>query len=68
MTVAHIRNEVSIKNAIRHLFFVSDIAKIIPRGIDKIGVSIAIPGKPKFRRILTINLFQEVKTLMVLLG
>lgn len=66
--VVHIKKDNAIKILICNLFLVRDKDKNIPTGIEIIGVSIAIPGKPKYFLIFTINRLQEVKTLFVLFG
>ena len=64
----HIRKDKDIKKAILGLSFVRERERNIPTGILNIGVSIAIPGKPKFLRKRTTRRFQEVKTRLVLFG
>lgn len=66
--VAQIKKEVNIKKLMRHLSFVKDKDKKIPIGTDNNGVNMAIPGKPKFLRTLTIKRFHFVKLFFCFLG
>lgn len=66
--VVQMRKDININSAILNLSLLTDIDKNIPTGILINGVSIAIPGKPKFLLTRTISRFQEVKTRVVLFG